>query len=70
MDKLMFEYTVTHPVHGMERGKAADKLGAVQAAAKLWGVSWTSIARECDIKKGKEIKPKTARKKRVKSVHK
>lgn len=41
-------YKVTHPTLGESVAVAADKLGAVSAAAKAWGVAWTSIARQCD----------------------
>ncbi len=40
-------YKVTHPTLGESVVVAEDKLGAVGAAAKGWGVAWTSIARQC-----------------------
>lgn len=41
-------YTVWHPEHGEFTAKGVrDKLQAVQAAAKAWGLQWSAIAREC-----------------------
>ena len=61
-------YKVTHPVLGESVVIAEDKLGAVGAAAKGWGVAWTSIARQCEFEvlgeavKGEKSKTVTRRK--------
>lgn len=34
---------------------ASDGLGAVQAAAKTWGVNWTEIAKQCSVQLIAEI---------------
>ena len=42
-----YRYRVTHPVHGEVEVEGTERLYAVSAAAKHWGVPWTHIAREC-----------------------
>ena len=37
---------VEHPVHGKFRAEGVkDRMQAVQAAAKTWGVQWSEVAR-------------------------
>lgn len=47
-EKAMYIYRVTHPEHETVVAPAEGRLHAVQAAAKKWGVPWTSVARACD----------------------
>ena len=65
------KYKVTHPVLGESVVIAEDKLGAVGAAAKGWGVPWTRIARQCAFEVlGEAVpdeKPKRATRSRKKS---
>lgn len=62
------KYKVTHPELGESIVVAEDKLRAVGAAAKGWGVAWTSIARQCEFEvlgeavKGEKPKTVTRRK--------
>ena len=46
-EKVLFLYRVKHPVHGEIEVEAVDRLRAVAAAGRAWGVPWTTIAREC-----------------------
>lgn len=66
------KYKVTHPVLGESVVIAEDKLGAVGAAAKGWGVAWTSIARQCEFEVlGEAVKgekPKTVTRRKGKTV--
>ena len=50
-EKPIFRWTVFHKTHGAADVTGADKRYAVIAAARLWGVPWTSIARECEVKR-------------------
>ena len=65
-------YKVTHPVLGESVVAAEDKLRAVSAAAKRWGVAWTSIARQCEFEvlgePEKNEKPKTVTRRKGKAV--
>lgn len=65
-------YKVTHPALGESAVIAEDKLGAVGAAAKGWGVAWTSIARQCEFEvMGEAVKgekPKTVTRRKGKTV--
>ena len=45
-DKV-YLYLVRHPELGETEALAASRLRAVCAAAKIWGVPWTSIATAC-----------------------
>lgn len=46
-EKVLFIYRVKHPERGEVEVEAEDRLHAVVAAGKAWGVPWTTIAREC-----------------------
>lgn len=46
-ENVTYLYHVKHPEHGEVNVVAKDRLTAAAAAAKAWGVRWTSIAREC-----------------------
>ena len=49
-NKHVYLFKIIHEHHGTVNVDAIDKLRAIQAAARSWGVPWTSIARECDCK--------------------
>lgn len=55
MNKPIYKWTIRHPEHGIANVTGADKLAAVAAAAKGWRVPWTTIARECDFKRGELV---------------
>lgn len=66
------KYRVTHPTLGESVVAAEDKLRAVSAAAKRWGVAWTNIARQCEFEvlgePAKNEKPKTVTRRKGKAV--
>ena len=41
-------YLVRHRDHGETTVNGVNKYDAVTAAAREWGVAWSSIARECE----------------------
>lgn len=41
-------YLVRHKEHGETTVNGVNKYDAVTAAARVWGVAWSSIARECE----------------------
>lgn len=41
-------YLVRHKEHGETTVNGVNKYDAVTAAAREWGVAWSSIARECE----------------------
>ena len=43
----MFVWTVEHPEHEKVKVEADTRLNAITTAARLWGVPWTSVARDC-----------------------
>ncbi len=47
MEKARYLYRVEHPEHGEVQVEAIDRLRAISGAARIWGVPWTSVAREC-----------------------
>lgn len=51
-EKVLFLYHVKHPVHGEIEAEAEDRLRAVAAAGRAWGVPWTTIARDCNTHNG------------------
>lgn len=65
-EKELYLYRVKHPEHGETKVEAPDRLHAVVAAAKAYGVTrWTSIARECACEKLEPAPKKTEPKKRA-----
>ena len=46
-EEALYIYRVRHPEYGEADVEAPDRLRAIHAAAKAWGVRWTGIAREC-----------------------
>ena len=59
-------FRVVHPNHGEAEVTATDRYGAVIAAARDWGLRWTTIARGCIIT---ELGPATAMKRKEKGKH-
>ena len=51
MVKEMLLWDVKHPEHEEVRVTAPDRLNAIVGAARIWGVPWTSVGRECETKK-------------------
>ena len=42
-------FRVVHPNHGEGEVTAGDRYSAVVAAAKEWGLRWTTIAKDCNV---------------------
>lgn len=42
-------YLIRHAEHGETTANGHNKRDAIIAAARKWGVRWTSIARECEV---------------------
>ena len=55
MSKTIFNWIVYHSDYPPAHVTGPDKLSAVAAAAKIWRVPWTSIARGCAFKRGKAL---------------
>lgn len=55
-------YKVSHPKHGELKVEATSRYWAIVAAAREWGVSWTTIARECEVTRLEKVQPKKTRK--------
>lgn len=53
----VFRWRVTHPGHGPAEVVGATRYEAVIAAAKVWRVPWTSVARVCVFEKLEEVAP-------------
>lgn len=47
----VYLYQVTHPEYGTIEALAEDRLHAIYAASKAWGVPWTGIARACEVER-------------------
>lgn len=47
MEKTEYYFKVCHPIHGEEDVTAPDRYQALLAAAKAWGLRWTTIAKDC-----------------------
>jgi len=47
----MDQWKVYHPYYGAIFLPAVNRLQALTQAAKMWGVRWTQIARECEIER-------------------
>ena len=48
-ERTQYLHRVSHPVHGEVEVYASDRYFAVTAAAKEWGVRWSTIARDCRV---------------------
>ena len=44
----LYLFRVSHPVHGEAEVEASDRYFAVTRAAKEWGLSWSTIAMDCN----------------------
>ena len=55
-------WAVKHPQHEEVIVKAPDRLRSISAAAHMWGVRWTDVARECNVLLGPAQTKKTRRK--------
>lgn len=55
-------YKVFHPKHGERKVEATSRYWAIVAAAREWGVSWTTIARECEVEQREKVLPRITRK--------
>lgn len=51
----VYRWRVTHPDHEPAEVIGAVKLDAVVAAAKKWGVPWSSVARACTFERLEEV---------------
>ena len=71
MKGQLYHYRVKHPEYGEADVTAEDRLQAVCAAAKEWGVPWTAVARACTFERLEPIQvPKKAPPRRQKKgVH-
>ena len=59
----LYHYTVSHPDYSTVKVQAADNIGAVHEAAKIWGVTrWTEIARDCEWRRWSPVSEKKKRK--------
>lgn len=51
----VYRWKVTHPGHEPAEAVGATRYEAVIAAAKVWRVPWTSVARACTFEKLEEV---------------
>ena len=68
----VFVWTVQHQEHETVTVEAETRLNAIVTAARLWGVYWTDVGRECTAVIKGEIKkkmPKKQGKKEQKGEH-
>ena len=63
--RQLYLYRVTHPEHGTVEVPAEDRLHAVYAAGRAWGVPWTSMARECGIERLHPVEPEAPERKKA-----
>ena len=47
MEEKLYRFKVCHTVHGEVEVLAPNRYQAVVAAAKEWGLRWTTIAKDC-----------------------
>lgn len=50
MSRPLYIYEVNHPEHESVQVPSPDRLRAITGAAKVWGVNWTDVARQCDVR--------------------
>lgn len=55
MSRPVYRWRVSHPEHGSADVIGATRYDAVIAAAKLWAVPWTPIARACIFEQLEEV---------------
>jgi hypothetical protein len=73
---MFFIWNVEHPEHETVKVEADTRLNAITTAARLWGVPWTTVARECranaieQLEKPKPVLPAKSGKKKPETVKK
>lgn len=63
--RQLYLYRVTHLKYGTVEVPAEDRLHAVYAAGRAWGVPWTSMARECEIERLQPVEPEAPKRKKA-----
>lgn len=63
--RQLYLYRVTHLKYGTAEVPAEDRLHAVYAAGRAWGVPWTSMARECGIERLHPVEPEAPKRKKA-----
>ncbi|OUN21606.1 hypothetical protein [Pseudoflavonifractor sp. An85] len=53
---MSYQYRVEYPGRKTVKVRAKNRLGAVEQAAKAWGVPWVAIAWQCQVVREKEVK--------------
>lgn len=56
MSQPIFQYRVEYPGRKTVKVRAENRLGAVEQAAKAWGVPWVAIAWQCRAVREKEVR--------------
>lgn len=55
MKQTIYKWKITHPEYGTVETTGPSKYEAVIAAAKIWRVPWSSVARACTFEKIGEV---------------
>lgn len=55
MRRPVYRWRVSHPEHGSAEVVGVNRYEAILAAAKIWRVPWTPIARACVYEKLGEV---------------
>lgn len=56
MSQNIYQYRVEYPGRKTVKVQADNRLGAVEQAAKAWGVPWVAIAWQCRVVREKEVR--------------
>lgn len=56
MSQNIYQYRVEYPGRKTVKVRAENRLGAVEQAAKAWGVPWVAIAWQCQAVREKEVR--------------
>jgi len=56
MRRKVYQYRVEYPGRRAVKVQAENRLGAVEQAAKAWGVPWVAIAWQSQVVREKEVK--------------
>ena len=56
MSQQIYQYRVEYPGRKTVKVRAENRLGAVEQAAKAWGVPWVAIAWQCRAVREKEVR--------------
>lgn len=56
MSQPIYQYRVEYPGRKTVKVRAENRLGAVEQAAKAWGVPWVAIAWQCRAVREKEVR--------------